>query len=149
MKRISLLLIIMAAGFGLGWAQSGLAINALFDGRYRNLDNATEIVVTGQKARSISLNAYHSLTITGDAAAERLVTRLVAADGAKAKSKDVEYRAGGLYYGFYELQPVRFNNRYIFFLNQNLAKRNPEDKVILIYMEGNVSAKYIKSLIGQ
>lgn len=149
MKRILMLLIIAVTAVAAGWAQQGLNINRLFDGRYRNSQHATEIVVTGRKAQELKLRVYHSLTITGDPAAERLVSRMVTADGSHARTKDVEWRKGQVYYGFYQLAPVGANNRYIFFLNQNLARRNPQSKVTLIYMEGPADSAHIKRLIGQ
>jgi hypothetical protein len=39
------------------------------------------------------------------------------------------------------------SNRYIFFLNQNLARKSPKNVVTLIYMEGSASADKIKKLI--
>ena len=39
------------------------------------------------------------------------------------------------------------DNRYIFYLNQNLARKSPKNIVTLIYMEGEASADKIKKLI--
>ena len=59
----------------------------------------------------------------------------------------VEYRNGQLYYGFYTMPKRKSENRYIFFLNQNLARKTPKNAVTLIYMEGEASADKIKKLI--
>ena len=59
----------------------------------------------------------------------------------------MEYRNGQLYYGFYTMPKSKRSNRYIFFLNQNLARKTPKNVVTLIYMEGSASADKIKKLI--
>ena len=76
-----------------------------------------------------------------------IIENLVVKDGAKAIDKEVEYRNGQLYYGFYTLPKYKRSNRYIFFLNQNLARKSPKNVVTLIYMEGEASAERIKKLI--
>ena len=45
------------------------------------------------------------------------------------------------------MRKVKRSNRYIFFLNQNLARKSPKNVVTLIYMEGEASADEIKKLI--
>lgn len=128
-------------------AQQGLNINQLFDGRFKKATGATEIIVTGNKAGEIGLKVYHSLSVTDGAQAE-LVEACVKKDGVRAVDKEVEYRNGQLYYGFYTLKPdTSDNKRYIFFLNQNLARKSPKNVVTLIYMEGKSSAEKIKKLI--
>ena len=128
-------------------AQEGLNINRLFDGRFKKVTGATEIIVTGHQAREIGLTVYHSLSVTDMGQAE-LIESLVAKDGARAIDKEVEYRNGQLYYGFYSMKKKkRENNRYIFYLNQNLARKSPKNTVTLIYMEGSANAEKIKKLI--
>jgi hypothetical protein len=39
------------------------------------------------------------------------------------------------------------DNRYIFYLNQNLARKSPKNIITLIYMEGLASPDEIKKLI--
>lgn len=139
-------------------AQDGLRINRLFNGKYRSLKNATEIIVTGEQAQRMHLNVYHSLSLTLEQGMQNEIEPLVVRDGAAALSKEVEYRSGKIYYGFYVLKPVSVKNgkgkseqrnRYIFYLNQQLANRNPQNKVILIYMESTRDARYIKRLIRE
>lgn len=132
-------------------AQSGLHVNALFDGRYRKAQNAVEVLVKGKSASKIKLNVYRSLSLTVSESEVNEVERLVSKDGVTAVEKEEEYRNGKLYYGFYTLCVVnekgKKQNRYLFYLNQNLANRNPVNKVTLIFMEGWASAEYIKNLI--
>ena len=127
-------------------AQNGLNINQLFDGRFKKATGATEIIVTGSRANEIGLKVYHSLSVTNEIQAE-LIESHVIKDGVQAVDKEVEYRNGQLYYGFYTMKSVKGNKRYIFFLNQNLARKSPKKVVTLIYMEGNATPEQIKKLI--
>lgn len=147
MKRISLIIIISIVATLPVLAQSGLHINSLFDGRFKKDPYATELIVTGSSAREINLRVYHSLKVT-QKAQQNLIESLVVKDGVNAIDKEVEYRSGQLYYGFYALPATKSgNNRYIFFLNQNLAHNAPKNMVTLIYMEGKATPEQIKKLI--
>lgn len=129
-------------------AQQGLKINRLFDGHFKNSPNVTEIIVTGKKAGELGLSVYHSLATTDQDKGE-LIESLVVKDGAHAVEKDVEYRNGQLYYGFYTLRAPtkKRDGQYLFFLNQRLARKSPKNVVTLIYMEGKGDSEQIKKLI--
>jgi len=127
-------------------AQEGLNINRLFDGRFKRATGATEIIVTGHQAREIGLTVYHSLSVT-DKVQSELIESLVVKDGTRAIEKEVEYRNGQLYYGFYTIKRSRRDNHYIFYLNQNLARKSPKNVVTLIYMESSANSEKIKQLI--
>ena len=146
MKRITIIIMTCLLTTMAAMAQTGLNINRLFDGRYKKAAGATEIIVTGIQAREIGLTIYHSLSVTDKSQAE-LVEGLVIKDGAQAIDKEVEYRNGQLYYGFYMMKKSKRDNRYIFYLNQNLARKSPKNIVTLIYMEGLASQDEIKKLI--
>lgn len=147
MKRLTIIMLACLLTSMAAMAQEGLNINRLFDGRFKKATGATEIIVTGHQAREIGLTVYHSLSVTDMGQAE-LIESLVAKDGARAIDKEVEYRNGQLYYGFYSMKKKkRENNRYIFYLNQNLARKSPKNTVTLIYMEGSANAEKIKKLI--
>ena len=146
MKRITIIILTCLLTTMATMAQTGLNINRLFDGRYKKAAGATEIIVTGVQAREIGLTVYHSLSVTDKNQAE-LVEGLVVKDGAHAVDKEVEYRNGQLYYGFYTMKKGKRDNRYIFYLNQNLARKSPKNIVTLIYMEGFASQEEIKKLI--
>lgn len=148
MKRIIFIFILTLMAAGAAQAQRGLAIASLFGGRYKHSPHATEIVVTGPKAENINLEVYRSLSLT-DRALVPPVVKAVMSDGSKAVSKEVEYRLGRLYYGYYVLPPRGGNNRYIFYLDQSLSRKQPANVVTLIYMEGEASSAYIKKLIKQ
>jgi len=146
MKRIIIIILTCLLAAMVAMAQDGLNINRLFDGRFKKADGATEIIVTGSQAREIGLTIYHSLSVT-DNTHKELVESLVKKDGTHAVDKEVEYRNGQLYYGFYTLKKHKSDNRYIFYLNQNLARKSPKNIVTLIYMQGPASAEQIKKLI--
>ena len=146
MKRITIIIAVMALALPV-LAQSGLNINSLFDGRYKKNPYAADYIVTGPNAREINLEVYHSLKVT-QKEQQDLIESLVNKDGATAIDKEVQLRNGRLYYGFYTLSKTKKGrNRYIFFLNQNLAKTSPKNMVTLIYMEGKATPAQIKKLI--
>lgn len=131
-------------------AQSRLYVLELF-GKYRTLPDVVEVHVTGKEARTVNLETYRSMSMPASIDEAKIVEQKVVKDGVTAKEKEVEYRGGQLYYGFYMLSPVikhdKKLNRYLFFLNQSLAKKNPMNKITMIYMEGKADIDYIKSLI--
>jgi len=135
------------------WAQHGLPIDGIFHGAFKNVSHATEIVVTGDKAASLGLTIYRSLTIDAASQAASQVCRIVTKQGAQAQSREVEYRQGKLYYGFYMLAPYQNGNnklnRYVFFLNQSLSSSGSKGQIIVIYMESAADSDYIKRLIKQ
>lgn len=136
-------------------AQQGLNINRLFNENLKTddwvtqeLNGKTEIIVTGDNAKEMGLSTYHSISFNSGKKQDReSIEALVIKDGAQALDKDVEYRNGQLYYGFYTLKPNKRNKRYIFYLNQNLARKSPKNIVTVIYMEGKKSPEEVKKLI--
>ena len=146
MKRTTIIILACLLTSMAAMAQKGLNINRLFDGRFKKSTGATEIIVTGYQAREIGLVIYHSLSVTDKNQAE-LVESLVVKDGVQAVDKEVEFRNGQLYYGFYTMKKNKSDNRYIFYLNQNLARKSPKNVVTLIYMEGPADSERIKKLI--
>ena len=146
MKRTTIIILTCLLTSMAAMAQKGLNINRLFDGRFKKSTGATEIIVTGSQAREIGLVIYHSLSVTDKGQAE-LVESLVVKDGVQAADKEVEFRNGQLYYGFYTMKKKKGDNRYIFYLNQNLARKSPKNVVTLIYMEGPADPERIKKLI--
>lgn len=153
MKRITIIILTCLLTSMMATAQKGLNINglfegkfSLFEGKFKKSAGVTEVIVTGEKANEIGLTVYHSLSVTDKGRAE-LIESMVTKDGVQAIDKEVEYRNGQLYYGFYTMKKNKRNNRYIFFLNQNLARKAPKNLVTLIYMEGPADSERIKKLI--
>lgn len=147
MKRSTLLLIIMLLAVVGASAQSEMAIGSLFDGRYRNNPNVTENVMKGGSLKDYDIKFYHSLTLTGEPNEAAAIERLVSRDGAKAIDKEVSYKNGSLYYGFYEFRAPKGASgyhRYLFYLNQHATGGN---KIILIYIESSASGRSIRKLL--
>lgn len=150
MKRIFTIMLLCAMFSVSALAQSGLHVNKLFS-KYRKMPNAVEVYVTGQEAERLKLSLYRSLTLTSYVDGDLLLEPSVVKDGVSALDKEVEYRDGKLYYGFYTLPARKFGNetvnRYLFYLNQNLANKKSVNKITIIYLEGKADADFIKSLI--
>lgn len=145
MKRyLSILLLTITATLA-SYAQEDFSINRLFDGRYRNNPSATETVMKGGALKEYDVSLYHSITLNGIPSETREIERLVTRDGASAVEKEVSYRKGALYYGFYEFPMLHGKHRYIFYLNQYASGSG--DKVILIYLEGAAQRDKIKKLL--
>ncbi|MDE6279320.1 MAG: hypothetical protein K2M05_05045, partial [Paramuribaculum sp.] len=59
-------------------------------------------------------------------------------------TKEVSYKNGQLYFGFYAMGGSENRKRYLFYLNRRaIGKR----KSTLIYIEGNLSESEVKALI--
>lgn len=126
-------------------AQRGLAINELFDGKYRNDPGATETIISGGQLSKYELSIYHGLTIKDNPTAAQGIERLVLKDAIKATNREANYRSGHLYYGFYQLLPApNGENRYLFFLNGHLKGGK---NVILIFMQGYADRTTIKRML--
>lgn len=155
MKRSLFIILTCLLAHTAAMAQKGLNINHLFNENLitdewvtQELNGKTEIIVTGKKAKEMGLTTYHSISLNSGKKQEReSIEALVLKDGAQALDKDVEYRNGQLYYGFFTLKPNKQNKRYIFYLNQNLARKIPRNIVTVIYMEGKKSPEEVKKLI--
>ena len=65
---------------------------------------------------------------------------------AGALDKEVAFRNGRLYYGYYTLKPMSDGelNRYLFYLNQHAVGK---DKLILIYIEGKAGRADVKKML--
>lgn len=144
MKRLITLVMLCALGVSVSLAQNRLNIGALFDGRYHDEPRASETQISGDKLARYALSLYRSLTLTDMPEAAEVIEPLVIKDGARAQDREVSYRDGGLYYGFYQLTPHNGTQRYLFYLNQNRSKGN---KIILIYLEGSASRDKIKQML--
>lgn len=145
MKRLISTLLLIASFCIAASAQSSFEIDQLFDGRYRTNPAVTENVMKGGSLKKYDISLYHSLNFTGIPAEAKKIERLVARDGTKATDKEVSYRNGALYYGFYEFPMSHGKNRYIFYLNQHA--NGSGNKIILIYIEGSAPRNQIKKLL--
>lgn len=144
MKRFLILLVAVISLTTNASAQKNLATSGIFNGRYRGNPAASETVITGSALDDYNLDRYHGLTLKDSPAEADFIEPLVIRDGSRAADKEVMYREGRLYYGFYVL-PGTFPHRYLFYLNQNIAGGN---KIVLVYMEGDASTAEIKKIMN-
>lgn len=143
MKKI-LLILILTILMPVSANAGGLAIDVLFTEKVVSDPAVTAVTVSGSKAKRYRLAKYRSVSVASDSPIAANVEKRVRADGAKAASKEVSYKKGKLYYGFYTLQPSSTGNRYIVYLNSTLTGgRN----VTLIYMEGQASEEDVRKLM--
>ncbi|MGL5272938.1 MAG: DUF6108 family protein [Phocaeicola sp.] len=135
------------------FAQDGLQINVLFDGRYRNNTHTVEILMKGRKLSGYNLTLFRSITLKEelfDMHSEetikhiKLMEQLIAKDTEKVISKETALVGGALYYGFFQLPSSSSNlHRYLFYRNNSLSKHGKRE-VTLIYMEGESTLNQLK-----
>lgn len=145
MKRAILILVAVAAilPFSIN-AQTGLKINDLFGKHYRDMEGVSETMVKG-RMQDMNLSLYHSMTFTDHSELAPTIEKLVASDGAAAQSKEVRYKNGRLYYGFYQLsRKADGTNRYILYLNRHLVG---DKRIMLLYLEGKASVDEVKKIL--
>lgn len=145
MKKLLLFITLMFCSVGSIVAQEALQINSLFDGKYTDNPNATEIMMQGGKLSDYNLSDYHSVTIVNDKSDISQIERIIRHDGSNALEREVTYRNGGIYFAFYQLPKQNKLNRYIFYLN---SYRNGGNKIMIVYLSGKASPKEIKSFIN-
>lgn len=145
MKYLISILLILCVSTGVA-AQKNLAIESLFGERFRNLENSTETIVTGEALKGTGLKTYRSLVITDSPMTAEEISSAVTKDGIKAISREVKYIDGKIYYAQFTLQPQGKDNRYIFYLNTNLKGGN---RIMLVYMSGTASSEQIKQLLNK
>lgn len=148
MKRPILILLLLYCCAASLCAQSGLQINALFDGRYHNNPDATEVLLKGKRISAYNLKLFRSLTLASSGAEASRVERLVKADAARAVYKEARHKSGRLYYGFYCLEPAGGLNRYLFYRNNGL-QAGGQPTLTLIYMEGKATMSELKKRFGK
>lgn len=145
MKRM-ILQVIFSCLFVSGlWAQNGLNIAQLFDGRYKQEANAIEVLVKGRKLEPYKLTLFRSLTVKNDPEKFDKIEELVTRDGRQALDKETGMIGGKLYYAFFRLPPKGKSYRYLFFRNSSL-RTVESDEVTVVYMEGYATLEELKQL---
>ena len=144
MKRLIFTLIMSLACAMASYAQKGLSVAQYFSDTYRNDKTVTMVEVTGDSKKMPGIECYRSITVSGNEALSESIEKTVKKDGAAAKSKEVIYKKGKLYFGMYFMGGSGKHRRYIYFLNQKAVGK---DKTMLIFIEGDISEEMAKSLI--
>lgn len=149
MTRILLTLMFLVSAVLPLSAQSGLDINKVFNGKYSDDPKVTETYITGNNnyLRKHNLSVFASFRGPADTYASK-IQKMVLTDAAKAIGKNVRYKSGKLYFGFYILKPEARGqkkiNRYIYYLN---TAASGGTNVLLVYMEGTASEGAVSKLI--
>ena len=127
------------------YAQEGLNVAPFFTEVYSANRKLTSVTLTGDRCEKMGLRVYKSITVSDDVSLADKIRRAVAKDGAAAKSKEVSYREGQLYFGFYSMGGKGKERRYLIFLNRRPVGT---EKTTLIFIEGDVSEEMVKKLIN-
>ena len=145
MKKIIILLTLIYAVTAAS-AQNSLNIGKLFGDKYRQNENTTETIISGDALKGTGLDFYRSLVINGSPKLADEISSTVMKDGNDAVSREVKYIDGKIYYARFMLKPERKSNRYILFLNTHLKGGN---RIMLLYMTGKADLEEIKKLINK
>lgn len=148
MKRrflLSILLSLMALPL---LAQKGMAIQELFDGRYKDRQGATEVLVKGRKLKPYGLTLFRSLTFRPSKVEIQRIEQLVRTDARRASDKDTDTQNGRLFYGFYGFPPTDGRYCYLFYRNDG-ARSGRLTEVTVVYMEGTATAEQLKRMFSK
>lgn len=146
MKRILLLLMaLVAAATAVADGRGDrLETLKLFDRAMQSDPRVVMVTIAGSGLRDYDLDLYRSLTAVSAPDVAARMEKAVQHDGTHAREREVAYRDGRLYYGFYVLDPRNLARRYIFYLNRGLAGGK---KAMVIYMEGDATVNQIKRML--
>lgn len=130
-------------------AQDGLGVQQLFDARFKSNANSTVVYMKGRAIREYGLTLFRSITLPGSSSDVKVVEEVVKKDATKALSKEVAFKNGRQYYGFYAFRPVKKGiNRYLFYRNNALGETD-NTSMTLIYMEGEANMAQLRKTFGK
>ena len=122
------------------WAQKGMHVEALFDGRFKQDKRAVEVLIKGKELKKYHLTLFRSLTVTDAPTLSKEIEALVNQDAETAVDKEVGKVGTRLYYGF-------FCFRYLFYRNTSVVPNsNKKPEVTVVYMEGQVTLEELKQM---
>lgn len=125
-------------------AQEGLNVAPFFSETYISDPNVTLVTFSGSQLESRGLTKYKSISVVDDAGLSDKIAKAVSRDGSRSQSKEVKYKDGVLYFGFYSMGGKGRHRRYLLFLNR---RPTGKEKTTLIYMEGDLDAASVKRMI--
>lgn len=143
MKRILFFILFTVTSLGV-FAQKGLSVADFFTDTYASNPDVTMISLSGNQIHADGLKIYKSLSVSGNKEIADKVAEAVRKDGSRAKSKEVSYNNGQLYFGFYFLGGSGTERQYLLFLDRRAMGK---DKTTIIYIKGDMDTEGIKKLI--
>ncbi|MDE6533943.1 MAG: hypothetical protein K2M27_10500 [Muribaculaceae bacterium] len=144
MKRILFIIVAVMVGGMSANAQEGLDVAAFFTEAYTSNPKVTMVSFSGERLESRGMAKYKSISVTDDSALSDKIARAVGKDGSRSESKEVSYKDGMLYFGFYFMGGTGKERRYLLYLDRRAVGK---DKTTLIYIEGNLDMASVKRLI--
>lgn len=135
---------IMALAGALQAAGGNLNIDKFFSSRYSSNPKVTVIDVSNH-SHTEKIRTYRSISVAGDPALADKIAEAVAKDGSHAASKEVSYKDGILYYGFFSMGGTGENRRYILYLNR---RPTGKEKTTLVYIEADMDEAAVKKMIN-
>ena len=129
------------------YAQSGLAIDPMFNGSGKWELKFAATYIKGKMLKEYDLTLFRSIT-TGDSQLFDEIEKTVEKDTEQAIDKECGYINGKLYYGFYVLKPKNKKYRYIFYRNSSL-RDDEKDEITVVYMEGYPTLDKLKKMFQQ
>lgn len=136
-------MILVVATLG-AYAQEGLNVAPYFSDSYATNADVTMISLSGKQLEGKGLTKYKSVSVTGNPLLADKISAAVSKDGIKAKSKEVSYKEGQLYFGFYSLGGSGSHRKYLLYLNRRPVGK---EKTTLIYIEGSLDDEAVKKMI--
>lgn len=145
MKKILTIIMVTLATTLPAIAREKLNIDKFFTSRYASNPKVTVIDVSNSDPRE-AISVYRSISVTGDRELADKIAEAVAKDGSHAQSKEVSYKEGMLYYGFFSMKGILGEGRYILYLNR---RPTGKEKTTLVYIEGDLNEAEVKKLINK
>lgn len=146
MKKL-LWLILFTSLFPLSfYAQENLNVAPFFSDTYKSDKNVT--LISLDKAvgwlSEKHISKLKSISVKDDPELADKIRKSVTKDGANAKSKEVTFKKGQLYFGFYFFGGSGNARKYLLFLNR---RPTGTEKTTLMYMEGDIDSEQVKALL--
>lgn len=131
-----------------GWmqasAQAGLNVAPFFTESYASNPDVTMVSYSGEDLEAKGISKYKSIAVADNKALSDKIYKAVAKDGSLARSKEVVYKEGILYFGFYSMGGKGRHRKYLLYLNR---RPTGKEKTTLIYIEGDLDAETVKKML--
>lgn len=146
MRRIFIFLIGIISISLSSFAQKGLNVEPYFSDSFVETSGVTLVSLNYRPEENSGMRKYRSISVVDQPQLADRIKGAVMKDGASSKSKEVSFKDGELYFGFYAMGGRGASRRYLLFLN-----RRPKgvEKTTLIYIEGDLDELAVKSIINK